>query len=90
VPTEAGVQLAEWLPGEKVRFRVPVEAPGERRQTVSLVPDAGIMVRVQAGERSSGDPQPWHRHTAFLEVDRGSETARISALEFGDRLHGCF
>jgi hypothetical protein len=64
--TGDGARLQDWLPGDKVRFRVPVEAPGERRQIVSIVPDAGLVVR------SSG-----MRHYYFLEVDRGTEAGRI-------------
>ncbi|RYG55469.1 MAG: hypothetical protein EON56_05590, partial [Alphaproteobacteria bacterium] len=60
------MRLQDWLPGDKVRFRVPVETPGERRQIVSIIPDAGLVIR------SNG-----MRHYFFLEVDRGTEAGRI-------------
>lgn len=63
-----GLELLEWLPGEKARFRAPVEAPGQRRQVVSIVPDAALVVKVGL-----------YRHYAFLEVDRGTEAARVLA-----------
>ena len=58
-------ELAEWLPGDRVRFRVAMEGVGQRRQTVSVVPDGGAIIR--AGGR---------RHYAFIEVDRSSEPQR--------------
>jgi hypothetical protein len=85
-PPQAGVQLLEWLPGENVRFRAVVEAPGQRRQSVSLIPDAGMVVRTQANGTQVGGTggqgsAPWQRHYAFLEVDRGTEAARHLAAK---------
>jgi hypothetical protein len=65
------IEILEWLPGAKTRFRVTLEASGERRQSVSLIPDAGLVVR--AGNEGS----PKRRHYAFLEVDKGTEPGRI-------------
>lgn len=62
------LELVEWLPGSKVRFRVTVEGVGERRQAVSLIPDAGLVVRAKK-----------RRHYAFLEVDKGTEPQRVLA-----------
>lgn len=62
--------LVEWLGGERVRFRVALEGPGQRRQTVSLIPDAGIVVRADN-----------RRHYAFVEVDRGTEPQRTLAAK---------
>ena len=62
--------LVEWLAGERVRFRVALDGPGQRRQTVSLIPDAGIVVRADN-----------RRHYAFLEVDRATEPQRTLAAK---------
>jgi len=64
----SAVELVEWLPGDKVRFRVELEGPGQRRVGVSIVPDSGAVVRV-AGRR----------HYLFIEVDRGTEPQRTLA-----------
>lgn len=64
------LRLLEWLPGDKARFRAAIEVPGERRQNVSIVPDAGFILR--AGGM---------RHYCFLEVDRGTEAQRILAAK---------
>lgn len=64
------LQMLEWRSSDEARFRVEVAAPGTRRgaatQTVTLLPDAGMVLRVRRGERRS-------RHVAFLEADRGTE-----------------
>lgn len=64
---EERLQLVEWKSSDQVRFTVNV--PGIRRtiQSVTLLPDAGMVLRVTRGERRS-------RHIAFLEVDRGTES----------------
>lgn len=60
-----GLGITEWLPGEKVRFKVPLEGIGQRRQNVNIIPDAGIILRAEK-----------YRNYAFLEVDRGTEPQR--------------
>lgn len=80
-PPETGLQLVEWLPGEKVRFRAAVEAPGQRRENIALVPDAGLAVRVQGRALKQGQPSQSQRHYAFVEVDRGTEASRILAAK---------
>ncbi len=67
------LQLLEWKPSDRARFTV--EVPGGRRaiQSVTLLPDAGMVLRVTSSGRRS-------RHIAFLEVDRGTEPlATLSA-----------
>jgi hypothetical protein len=63
-----GLGLVDWLPGEKVRFKVSLEGAGQRRQNVAIIPDAGIVLRAER-----------YRHYAFLEVDRGTEPQRTLA-----------
>lgn len=64
------LQLLEWRSSDEARFQVEVTTPGTRRaastQSVTLLPDAGMVLRVWSGERRS-------RHVAFLEADRGTE-----------------
>lgn len=60
---QPGDALLEWLPGERVRFQAMVEEPGRRRQTVTIIPDGAVTIRI--GKQ---------RHYGFLEEDRGSET----------------
>lgn len=65
------MQLLEWRSSDEVRLRVEVAVPGTRRaasttQSVTLLPDAGMVLRVTGGGRRT-------RHVAFLEADRGTE-----------------
>ena len=64
------LQLLEWKSSEAARFRVEVASPSTRRvtarQTVTLVPDGGMVLRVTIGEKRT-------RHVAFVEADRGTE-----------------
>ncbi len=69
-------RLLEWLPGERVRFRVTLEEAGRRKQNVSLVPDGGALVRLTGLQ-----PNGFVRHHAFIEVDRGTEPQRTLAAK---------
>lgn len=64
------LQLLEWKSSEAARFRVEIAMPSPRRaattQTVTLVPDGGMMLRITSGEKRT-------RHIAFVEADRGTE-----------------
>lgn len=64
------LQLLEWKSSEEVRFRVEVAMPPSRRtattQSVTLLPDGGMVLRITSGERRT-------RHIAFVEADRGTE-----------------
>ncbi len=65
------LKLLEWKSSDEARFRVEVAMPGTRRavsttQSVTLLPDAGMVLRVTGGGRRT-------RHIAFLEADRGTE-----------------
>jgi len=62
--------LLEWLPGERVRFRVMLEEAGHRRQSVSIIPDGGAIVRLGGC-----------RHYAFVEMDRSTEPQRTIAAK---------
>ncbi|MBV9864761.1 MAG: replication-relaxation family protein [Abitibacteriaceae bacterium] len=72
VARRSGYGLVEWLPGEKVRFRISLEETGRRRQNVSIVPDGAAIVRLSHGSSAV-------RHYAFIEVDRGTEPQRTLA-----------
>lgn len=64
---EEALQLIEWKTSDRVRFTVPVAGVrGKSSHNVTLLPDAGMVLRVTRSERRS-------RHIAFLEVDRGTE-----------------
>lgn len=69
---QSGYGLVEWLPGDRVRFRVSLEETGRRRQSVSIVPDGAAIVRLSHGASAV-------RHYAFVEVDRGTEPQRTLA-----------
>lgn len=66
------LHLLEWKSSDEARFRVEVTVTGTRRaaststQSVTLLPDAGMVLRLKSGERRT-------RHVAFLEADRGTE-----------------
>jgi hypothetical protein len=60
-----GFSLVEWLPGERVRFRVAVEETGQRKVLVSIIPDGAAIVKLGS-----------HRHYSFIEMDRGTEPLR--------------
>ncbi len=65
---EDTLQLLEWKGSDAARFQVGVEVPGSRKaiQSVTLLPDAAMALRVRSGGKRS-------RHVAFLEADRGTE-----------------
>jgi Replication-relaxation len=65
-----GYALLEWLPGERARFRVALEEPGRKKQSVTVIPDGAAIVRLGG-----------HRHYAFVEMDRGTEPQRTIAAK---------
>ncbi len=65
------LQLIEWKTSDQARFAVQMAGTRGAGQSVTLLPDAGMVLRVTRGEKRS-------RHMAFLEADRGTEP--LSAL----------
>jgi hypothetical protein len=60
------VELAQWRGGDAVKFAVSVAVPGERTQTVRLIPDGFFALRTRG-----------QRLFYFLEVDRGTESLPV-------------
>ena len=63
-------ELVQWRSGDAVKFAVPIAVPGERTQTVRLIPDGFFAVRTRG-----------QRLFYFLEADRGTESLPVLAAK---------